>query len=217
MTPGSAGRWGVGRSKRKGTGGCRGAGRVGGIRRGRRSPGPRRARTQPPDPGRPDRRGARPPGRARQPRPGTRLTHSNASVRPSIISSEAIDARAGGAPRARRVGRQAHAGVATARADVDAIAPRILPRERLVGGTVFGATDPVVTVDIDLVAEERRAEAEAEAERRTTRTAPRPDRPTTSKCSAASKASGSTASRCSRSSRTAACAATASAASPTVS
>lgn len=46
---------------------------------------------------------------------------------------------------------------------VDAIAPRILPREHLVGGSVFGATDPVVTVDIDLVAEERRDEREAEA------------------------------------------------------
>ena len=49
---------------------------------------------------------------------------------------------------------------------VDAIAPRILPREHLVGGSVFGATDPVVTVDIDLVAEERRDEHEAEAEAR---------------------------------------------------
>ena len=47
---------------------------------------------------------------------------------------------------------------------VDAIVPRILPREHLVGGSVFGATDPVVTVDIDLVAEERREEHEAEAE-----------------------------------------------------
>jgi len=47
---------------------------------------------------------------------------------------------------------------------VDAIAPRILPREHLVGGSVFGATDPVVTVDIDLVAEERRDERAAEAE-----------------------------------------------------
>ena len=47
---------------------------------------------------------------------------------------------------------------------VDAIAPRILPREHLVGGSVFGATDPVVTVDIDLVAEERRDEREAEAD-----------------------------------------------------
>jgi hypothetical protein len=46
---------------------------------------------------------------------------------------------------------------------VDAIAPRILPREHLVGGSVFGATDPVVTVDIDLVAEERRDAREAEA------------------------------------------------------